>query len=104
MTSNRREASTRDAVHRVQGYPVREVSQHLRVNSHALCTGMTLFAESAPKSSGLDLTAKSRQRKRGLARATKDRDIVSMPTLLENGSVTGLPSRAGMAKSGVRRV
>jgi transposase len=60
----------------VRGYPVREVSQRLGLSSHALYKWLRLFAEAAPKSSGIDHEAENRRLKRELARVTEERDIL----------------------------
>jgi transposase-like protein len=46
---------------RVRGYPVREISRRLGVSSHSLYKWMELFAEPAPKMSGMDHEAETRE-------------------------------------------
>ena len=65
---------------RVRGYPVREVSQRLGVSSHSLYKWMKLFAEPAPRASGVDHEAENRRLKRELARVTEERDILKKAT------------------------
>jgi len=64
----------------VRGYPVREVSQRLGVSSHSLYKWMKLFAEPAPRASGVDHEAENRRLKRELARGTEERDILKKAT------------------------
>lgn len=81
-TSNYSDEFKRDAVQqiRVRGYPVREVSLHLGVSAHSLYKWMKLFAEPAPKASGVDHEAENRRLKRELARVTEARDILKKAT------------------------
>ena len=81
-TSNYCDEFKRDAVQqiRVRGYPVREVSQRLGVSSHSLYKLMKLFAEPAPRASGVDHEAENRRLKRELARVTEERDILKKAT------------------------
>ena len=64
----------------MRGYPVREVSQRLGVSSHSLYKWMKLFAEPAPRASGVDHEAENRRLKRELARVTEERDILKKAT------------------------
>lgn len=59
-TRNYGDEFNRDAVQqtRVLGYPVRNVSRRLGVNSHSLSRWPRLFAEPAPKVSGTDLESR----------------------------------------------
>ena len=77
-TSNYSDEFKRDAVQqiRVRGYPVREVSQRLGVSSHSLYKWLKLFAEPAPRASGVDHEAVNRRLKRELAWVTEERDIL----------------------------
>jgi transposase len=61
---------------RVRGYPGREVSRRLGVNSHSLYKWLRLFSEPAPKVSGIDHEAENRRLKREPARVTEERDIL----------------------------
>jgi transposase len=81
-TSNYSDEFKRDAVQqiRVRGYPVREVSQRLGVSSHSLYKWLRLFAEPAPKVSGIDHEAENRRLKRELSRVTEERDILKKAT------------------------
>ena len=60
-TSNYSDEFKRDAVHQitVRGYPVREVSRCLGVSTHSLYKWKKLFADSAPKTSGVDHEAEN---------------------------------------------
>ncbi len=71
-TSNYSDEFKRDAVQqiRVRGHPVREVSRRPGVSAHSLDKWMKLFAEPAPKASGVDHAAENRRLKRDLARVT----------------------------------
>lgn len=66
----------RDAVQQIRGrgYPVREASRLLGERSHSLYKWMKLFAEPAPKVSGVDHEAENRRLKRKLARVTEERE------------------------------
>jgi transposase-like protein len=77
-TINHGDAFKRDAVQQitVRGYPVRGVSRHPGVRSHALYEWLGLFAAPASKASGIDHDAENRRLKRELARVTKQRDIL----------------------------
>lgn len=81
-TGNYSDEFKRDAVQqiRVRGYPVREVSRRLGVSSHSLYKWMKLFAEPAPKMSGMDHEAENRRLKRELTRVTEERDILKKAT------------------------
>ena len=80
--SNYSDEFKRDAVQqiRLRGYPVREVSQRLGVSSHSLYKWLKLFADPAPKASGVDHEAENRRLKRELARVTEERDILKKAT------------------------
>ncbi len=77
-TSNYSDEFKQDAVQqiRVRGYPVREVSQRLGVSWHSPYKSLRLFAEPAPKLSGIDHEAENRRLKRELPRVTEERDIL----------------------------
>ena len=81
-TSNYSDEFKRDAVQqiRMREYPVREVSQRFRVSAHSLYKWMKLFAEPAPKASGVDHEAENRRMKRELARVAEERDILRKAT------------------------
>ncbi len=81
-TSNYSDEFKRDAVHQitVRGDPVREVSRRLGVSTHSLYKWMKLFADPAPKTSGVDHEAENRRLKRELARVIEERDILKEAT------------------------
>ena len=81
-TSSYSDEFKRDAVQQVtvRGYPVREVSLRLGVSSHSLYKWLKLFADPAPKPSGVDHEAENRRLKRELARVTEERDILKKAT------------------------
>jgi transposase-like protein len=77
-TNNCSDELNPDAVQQitVRGYPVRDVARRLGVSSHSLYKWINLFAETAPKPSGIDHEAETRRLKRELARVTEERDIL----------------------------
>ena len=103
-TSSYSDGFKRDAVrqNRVRGYPVREVSQRLGVSSHSLCKWMKLFAEPAPKVSGVDHEAENRRLERDLARVTEARDILKKQRRTSRASADEVRVHPG-ASSRVRR-
>ncbi len=81
-TSSYSDEFKRDAVQQVtvRGYPVREVSRRLGVSPHSLYKWLKLFADPAPRPSGVDHEAENRRLKRELARVTEERDILKKAT------------------------